>query len=143
MWQRIQTLFIFIALALTSSLFWLDLSKTVLTDGTIEYVRFIDKPIYTVWISLLTLLQALSLGGYKWRMKQLRVVIFTGIVSLGFQAWLVVAYFTTKDVTTFSWVALFPLVAAVMDFFAARNILLDEAIVQSAHRLRASRKKKK
>ncbi|MBO5194109.1 MAG: DUF4293 family protein, partial [Bacteroidales bacterium] len=32
--------------------------------------------------------------------------------------------------------AVFPIVAAILDFLAARNIFLDEAMVQSASRLR-------
>lgn len=143
MWQRIQTLYLGIATLLISSLFWCDLAREILPDGTVSHIAYTDKTIFTIWLVLLTVLQVLALGGYKWRMKQFRVVIFTAIVSLGFQAWLALYFFQTRDVQIMSWTALFPLAVTILDAFAARNILLDEAIVISANRLRGPRKKKK
>lgn len=143
MWQRIQTLFLGLATLLVVSMFWLDLSQVVLPDGSTEHIAYVDKTIFKIWLIILTVLQVFALGGYKWRMKQLRVVIFTALVCLGFQAWLVVYFFQTRGVEIVSFTALFPLAAAVLDFFAARNILLDEAIVYSANHLREPRKKKK
>ena len=141
MWQRIQTLFIGIATLLIASLFWCDVAKAVGPDGQIEYIAYTDKTIYLVWIILLTVLQVLSLGGYKWRMKQIRVVVVTAIMCLGFQGWLVYDYIQCREQLVFSWTALFPLAASIFDFMGARNIMLDEAIVQSAHRLRGPRNK--
>lgn len=141
MWQRIQTLYLGLASLLVVSLFWCNLSAVIMPDGSAEYIKYTDKTIFTVWLSILTALQLLALGGYKWRMKQFRVVVFTALVNLGFQAWLVLYFFQTRDIEIMSWTALFPLAATVLDFCAARNILLDEAIVFSANRLRSRRKK--
>lgn len=143
MWQRYQTLLLAVSTALIASLFWCSLSKVILPDGEVDYIRYTDKTIFTVWLVILTILHVLSLGGYKWRMKQLRVTIFTAIVTLGFQIWLAVYYFQTKDTQVMSFTALFPLACCLLDAYAARNILLDEFIVQSANRLRGPRKKKK
>lgn len=143
MWQRYQTLLLAVATLLIASLFWCDLSRTVMADGIIDYVKYTDKTIFKVWLIILTVLHVLALGGFKWRMKQFRVVVFTALVTLGFQIWLAVYFFQTKDTSVMSWTALFPLLAAGLDAYAARNILLDEFIVQSANRLRGPRKKKK
>ena len=143
MWQRYQTLLLAVATLLIVSLFWCDLSRTVMADGIIDYVKYTDKTIFKVWLIILTVLHVLALGGFKWRMKQFRVVVFTALVTLGFQIWLAVYFFQTKDTSVMSWTALFPLLAAGLDAYAARNILLDEFIVQSANRLRGPRKKKK
>ncbi len=143
MWQRIQTLYLAVATLLTAALFWCSLSNVIEPDGTVTMIKYTDKPIFTVWLTILTVLQVLALGGYKWRMKQIRVVIFTAIVQLGFLGWLVFYFFQTRGMEVLSWTALLPMVAAVMDFLAAKNILLDEAIVYSANRLRSPRKKKK
>lgn len=143
MWQRIQTLFLGLATLLVASMFWLDLSRIILPDGAVQHVAYTDKTVFIIWLSIITFLQVMALGGYKWRMRQLRVVIFTAIVCLGFQGWLVLYFFQTRGMEVVSFTALFPLAAAVLDFFAARNILLDEAIVYSANRLREPRKKRK
>lgn len=140
MWQRVQTLYIGLATLILVALYWCDAARIALADGEVEHIRYIDKTIYLVWLIILTVFQVLSLGGYKWRMRQLRVVIVTAIMCLGFQAWLVVDYFRMPEQMVMSWTALFPLAAAVLDFIGARNIMLDEAIVQSANRLRAPRK---
>lgn len=143
MWQRVQTLYLGIATAVIAALFGCNAASIALPDGQVDNIRYIDKTVYLVWLILLTVLQVLSLGGYKWRMKQLRVVVFTGLLCLGFQGWLAVDYFRLDDSVVMSWTALLPLAAAVLDFIAARNIMLDEAIVQSANRLRAPRGKKR
>lgn len=142
MWQRIQTLYLALATGFIVALYWCNLSSVVMDDGTLQYIAYTDKTVFTIWISLLTIFHVLALGGYKWRMKQFRVVIFTAIVCAAFQIWLVLYYFQTKGVEVISWTALFPLVAVILDVLAARNILLDEAIVFSANRLRSPRKKR-
>lgn len=141
MWQRLQTLYFGIATLIVASLFWSDAAKAVGPDGTVENISFTGNTIYLIWLVLLIVLQVLSLGGYKWRMRQFRVVIVTGIMCLAFQGWLVYDYVRLHDEVVFSWTALLPVVAGILDFFGARNILLDEAIVQSANRLRLPRNK--
>lgn len=140
MWQRVQTLYFGVATLLVASLFWSDVARIVCADGTVENIAYTQKTIYLVWIIILTTLQVLSLFGYRWRMKQFRVVLVTAIMCLGFQGWLVVDYLSNREELVYSWTALFPFVAAVLDFIGARNILSDEALVQSMNRLRKSRK---
>ena len=141
MWQRLQTLYFALATMLVASLFWCDVARVAAPDGAVEQIRYTDNTIYTVWLILLTVLQVLSLGGFKWRMKQFRVVIVTGIMCLAFQGWLVYDYIRLHEAMVFCWTALLPAVAGILDFLGAKNILLDEAIVQSANRLRLPRKK--
>lgn len=143
MWQRVQTLYLAIATALIAALFWCNLSRVIGPDGTVEFIAYTDKSVFKIWLSIITVLQVLALGGYKWRMKQLRVVIFTALVCVGFQAWLGLYFFQTMGSEHVSFTAVFPLVAAILDAMAAKNILLDEAIVFSANRLRKPRTKKK
>lgn len=142
MWQRVQTLYLAIATVLVASLFWSDVARIDVPDGAPEYLAYTSRKIYLVWLILLTVIQVLALGGYKWRMKQLRVVIVAAVMCLGFQGWLVYDFIQLHDSMLFSWTALFPIVAAVLDALAAKNILLDQALVVSANRLRLPRKKK-
>lgn len=141
MWQRIQTLLLAVATGLIVSLFWCDVAQYVCSDGTVAGIRYAEHKICLVWIIILTVLQVISLGGFKWRMKQFRMVIVTLVMCLGFQGFLVYLFLEGRGSLIFSPTALFPFVAAVLDGFAARNILIDEALVQSAARLRLPRKK--
>ena len=143
MWQRVQTLYLAVATILVVSLFWSDVAKIAAPDGLVENIRYVDRTIYLVWLIILTVIQVLALGGFKWRMKQFRVVVVAVVMCLGFQGWLVYDFFQQRESLSFSWTALFPVVASVLDVMAAKNILLDEAIVQSANRLRLPRNKKK
>lgn len=140
MWQRIQTLFFVVATLLVASLFWCNFASEVQADGEIVSYGYKSNKIYLIWIIILLIAQILSAGGYKWRMRQLRVVIFTGILCMGFQGWLVYDYIRNHEQVIYSWTILFPFAAGALDFIGARYILLDEAIVQSARRLRKPRK---
>ena len=141
MWQRIQTLYLGLATLMTASLFGCDVARYAAAGGATATVPFTGNTVYLVFIIILTILQTLALGGFKWRIRQFRVTLFTAFTSLGFQGWLVYDYFKFSPSISFLWTALIPLAAAVLDFLAARAIMMDEAIVQSAGRLRKARKK--
>lgn len=140
MWQRIQTLFFVIATLLIASLLWCNFASDIQESGEIVRYSYRSNKTYLIWIIILLVAQVLSAGGYKWRMRQLRVVIFTGILCMGFQGWLVYDFIRNHELVIYSWTALFPFVAGALDFIGARYILLDEAIVQSSRRLRRYRK---
>lgn len=142
MWQRLQTLYFGIATLLVVSLFFSDVARAALPGGDVEHIRYVDKTVYLVWLIVLAVLQVLTLGGFKWRMRQMRVAIVTAVMCLGFQGFIVYDFIMMKDTYAFSWTALFPLVCCILDIFGVKNILLDEALVQSANRLRLPRTKK-
>ena len=83
----------------------------------------------------------ISLGLFKARMIQMRLCIISAIVLLAFQIWIGVDYFKHMKDIVFSFTAIFPVIAAILDVLAARNIMLDEAMVQSASRLRSAKRK--
>lgn len=143
MWQRYQTLLLAVSTILVVSLFWCNVATVLLADGSIEHIAYTAKPVFKIWLILLTIMHVLALGGFKWRMKQIRVVIFTAIVTFAFQIWLLVYYLQTRDCQLMSWTALFPLLACALDVYAARNILMDEFLVQSAKSVQRSKKQKK
>ena len=142
MWQRVQSLYLGIATLLIASLFWCDAANVVAEDGTVEHIAYTDKIVYAVWICVLTVMQAASLLGFKWRMKQMRLSVVTAIMCFGFQVWLAVDYFQNRSALVMSWTALFPLAAFVMDMLAAKNIFSDELMVRSSNRLRSARHRK-
>ena len=132
MWQRVQTLYIFIATVLTASLFFCDKA-----DG----IRYIDYVPYLVLLIIVSLLNLIALTTYKVRILQVRTVVFAALITLALQGWLALDYFVSADVV-FRFTAVFPLVSVILDVLAARGIWADELIVRSASRLRESKRKK-
>ena len=73
----------------------------------------------------------------------MRVATLSALILLAFQIWLVTDIVRGWNEMVFSVTALFPLVATVLDILAARAIMLDEAMVQSASRLRSHKRKRR
>lgn len=136
MWQRVQTLYLAIATVLIGSMFFSSFGTVMGPDGAVETFRYTH---YLAWLLfLISLLSAngIALFSFRTRMLQMRVTIIAALLLIGFQAWIAVKFFQMKDEMVFSYTAVFPIVATILDFLAARNIFLDEAMVQSASRLR-------
>lgn len=156
MWQRIQTLYLAIGFALLLSLFFCNFISyedlTASGDEITEIMRYRSMRgwLYPVLMVITVLIQLLTVFLFKSRMVQMWLVIFNALILLGFQTVIIV------DVVSFSRAAagmgisgfrisyvtsIFPLVVSILDFLASRNIMLDEAMVQSASRIRSSRRR--
>ena len=142
MWQRIQTLYLALATALLSSMYCCKFATIVGPEGSELNIMYWEKIPYLVLLTLCAAGNLFSLFAFKIRMPQMRVATASAILLLAFQCWIVVDFASLWNEMTFSVTALFPLVAAILDILAARSILLDEAMVQSSARLRASRRKR-
>ena len=124
MWQRIQTLYLLIASGLLVAMYF--------------------QPYGTGFIILFSLAlacQLLAIVLLKSRVLQMRLSGLAALLLLGLQAWMIVSYLTADPRPTLTMTAVFPVVAAILDFLAAKAILKDELIVRSASRLRASKRK--
>ena len=142
MWQRIQTLYLALATALLSSMYFCKFATIVGPEGSELNIMYWEKIPYLVLLTLCAAGNLFSLFAFDIRMPQMRVATASAILLLAFQCWIVVDFASLWNEMTFSVTALFPLVAAILDILAARSILLDEAMVQSSARLRASRRKR-
>ena len=134
MWQRVQTLYLFLATALIAALFFCHKA------GDVYYTDYWP---YLVLLLVVAFLNVMALTTYKHRIFQMRTATLSAIILLGLQAWLVVDFFNTHNTPVFSLTAVFPVVAAILDFLAARNILADELLVRNSSRLRAAKRGKK
>ncbi|MBP5539466.1 MAG: DUF4293 domain-containing protein [Bacteroidales bacterium] len=137
MWQRFQTLFLGMAVALTFSLFWVDVARIIGPGGAVEPIGFCDRSLYLYLVLACLVAGLASLFTYKWRILQMRLCVITALLNLGLQG--VVAYdffFRRPDSMIFLIPAVFPLVCVILDLLAVRNIFLDEAMVRSSYRLR-------
>ena len=124
MWQRIQTLYLLIASGLLVAMYF--------------------QPYGTGFIVLFSIAlaaQLLAIVALKSRTLQMRLSNLAALLLLGLQVWMAVSFFTADPRPALNMTAIFPIVAAILDFLAARAILKDELLVRSASRLRASKRK--
>ena len=142
MWQRIQTLYLAIATDLLASMFFCKFATIVGPQGNDLEIMYWEKIPYVTLLAISTIGNIFSLFAFKIRMPQMRVATGAAILLLAFQCWIVVDLARNWNEMSFSVTALFPLIAAILDIMAARSILLDEAMVQSSARLRASKRKR-
>lgn len=140
MWQRIQTLYLAIATILTCSLFFSKVATIVGPEGEDIAIMYYEKLPYLLFIIMVSAANAISLISFKARNIQMRLSVISALLLIAFQIWLGVDFLANRKDLIFSYTAVFPLIAAILDMLAARNIFLDEAMVQAASRLRASRK---
>ena len=134
MWQRIQTLYLILATGLVAALFFCTKA------GDITYTEYWP---YAVLLIITAFLQVMATTTWKHRIFQMRTASLSAIILIGLQVWLVVDFISTHNTPVFHITAVFPVVAAILDFLAARSILADEMLVRSADRLRAAKRKKK
>lgn len=142
MWQRIQTLYLAVSTVLLFVLFFSDAYAVTAPDG-MKYVTYLQirKPYFGILLGILFAMTALALVTFKVRILQMRLATLSGLVALGMTGWLAYYYFTFPESVTFKWTVIFPLVVAICNFLAARGCFQDQLMVESAYRIRESRKR--
>lgn len=134
MWQRIQTLYLFLSTALVASLFFCDKAADI---------PFTDYLPYVILLVVITILDVLALTSWKFRIFQFRTAMLSALITIALQIWIAVDYLTADSSVIFRIPAVFPLVSVILDVLAARNIYADELMVRSASRLRSAKRKHK
>lgn len=134
MWQRVQTLYLFLSVALIGSMFFCNKA------GDVSYTEYFP---YAVLLVIITLLNVLALTTYKQRILQVRTTVLSALITIALQIWLIVDFIVSGNNPVFHVTAVFPLVSVILEVMAARNIWADELMVRSASRLRAAKGKKK
>lgn len=143
MWQRIQTLYLAISTVLIAVMLFTCKAVVPGADGEIaEAFRYTAYLPYLILLIIITILNVLALTTYKIRIFQMRTAIFAALITIALQGWLAVDYFTADKILVFRVSVIFPLIAVICDFLAAKNIYADELMVSSFSRLRSGKKKK-
>lgn len=144
MWQRLQTLYLCIATGLVVALFFSVKAFTLGPGGVhsveLTYVKYTP---YLILLILVTILQLLAVFTFNARVFQMRTAVLSAILMIALQAWIGVDYFTADKEWIFKFTAVFPLVAAILNFIAARLILRDQLLVESVSHLRSRKKNHK
>ena len=144
MWQRLQTLYLCIATGLIVALFF-SVKAFTLSPGGVHSVEltYIKYTPYLILLILITILQLLAVFTFNARVFQMRTAVLSAILMIALQAWIGVDYFTADKEWIFKFTAVFPLVAAILNFIAARLILRDQLLVESVSHLRSRKKNHK
>lgn len=144
MWQRLQTLYLCLATGLVVALFF-SVKAFTLGSGGVHSVEltYIKYTPYLILLILITILQLLAVFTFNARVFQMRTAVLAAILMIALQAWIGVDYFTADKEWIFKFTAVFPLVAAILNFIAARYILRDQLLVESVSHLRSRKKNHK
>lgn len=144
MWQRLQTLYLCIATGLIVALFFSAKAFTLGPGGVhsveLTYIKYTP---YLILLILITILQLLAVFTFNARVFQMRTAVLSAILMIALQAWIGVDYFTADKEWIFKLTAIFPLIAAILNFIAARLILRDQLLVESVSHLRSRKKNHK
>lgn len=144
MWQRIQTLYLSISTILIGILFFSVKAAVYGADGiATEEFTYIEYTPYLILLIVISLLNILSLSTFRVMVFQMRTAVLSALMTLALQVWLAVDFLSTNDVMVFRFTAVFPLVAVILDIMAARGILADQLLVESAYHLRKSRRERR
>lgn len=143
MWQRIQTLYLAISTILVAVLFFSTAFTYNEADGLreISYLQ-LQKPYFAFLLGVLAAIVLLALVTFKVRILQMRLSVLSAMVALGMQIWLTVMYFQAPEGIVFKWTAVFPIVITILNMLAARGCYQDQLMVESAYRIRESRRKR-
>lgn len=144
MWQRLQTLYLCIATGLIVALFF-SVKAFTLGSGGIHAVEltYVKYTPYLILLILITILQLMAVFTFNARVFQMRTAVLSAILMIALQAWIGVDYFTADKELIFKFTAVFPIVAAILNFIAARFILRDQLLVESVSHLRSRKKNHK
>ena len=144
MWQRLQTLYLCLATGLVVALFF-SVKAFTLGPGGVHSVEltYIKYTPYLILLILITILQLLAVFTFNARVFQMRTAVLSAILMIALQAWIGVDYFTADKEWIFTFTAIFPLIAAILNFIAARFILRDQLLVESVSHLRSRKKNHK
>jgi hypothetical protein len=152
--QRVQTLYIIIAAILVSLFYFLPFASFIIEQDMSVYhlstkglvpdaigSRQIFRAIPLVClISVIIIIDTLTIGHFKKRMLQIRFCIVNIILLVGLQGlmyyYVNVSSHQLGSRASYSIIFVLPLVSAILTYMAIRGIAKDEALVRSADRLR-------
>jgi hypothetical protein len=150
--QRIQTVFLVVALFIIAVLIWIPPGEIAANEKIYSfYLKGIvdtltGQTIYPalyliVFAGIIILLQLIIIFSYKKRPLQMRMSVINILLMLGFMivCWLFVktsAKSMGDGIYSFKITAFFPLISIFFNYLAYRSIRQDEALVKSVDRIR-------
>jgi hypothetical protein len=111
-------------------------------DGAEITIAYREKMPYLVLLIMLITAHIAATASYRTFFLQARVSIIAGLLAFGFQTWIGIDILRNMDDMSFSFTALFPLAAGVLDFMAAKRSMVDEMTVMAVKSAKKARKRK-
>jgi hypothetical protein len=151
--QRIQTIYLLVALFLMALLFsnpiaeiiinkslYLTLWHNKIISTNTEFAPHSTWPI-TALLSVIILIELIAIFLYKNRQLQIRLCVFNLLLMFGIVG---LIYFITKSTlssmegikSVFLWPIVCPMVAIILNYLALKSIQKDENLVRSYDRIR-------
>lgn len=143
MWQRIQTLYIGIATALTAALFFSRMATIIGPRGDEVHIMYYEKLPYLVMLIMLLTAGICSIFSFKNWALQARVCMLTALMLIGFQIWLGIDFLRYHKEIVFSFTMVFPIVSSILNIMAARSALVDAMTMQAVKTTRKIRKNRR
>ena len=141
-WQRIQTLYLGIATALTAAMFFCTFAIIAGPDGSEITIAYREKLSYLVFLIMLVTAQIAATASFKAFFLQARVSMIAGLMAIGFQIWIGTDILRNMNDMSFSFTALFPLLISALDFMAAKRSLVDEMTVTAVRSAKKAKRKR-
>ena len=111
-------------------------------EGEELTIGYHEKLPYLTMLIMLFTAHVAATASFKAFFLQALVSMIAALMAVGFQIWLTVDFIRFHDRMTFSFTALFPLAAAILDFMAAKRSLVDEMTVTAVRSVRSSRRRR-
>lgn len=148
--QRIQTLYLLAVLVLVVACEFCTVGRFLSADGVLLgelgnlTLKQGDASSFTPWalfvlLLCVALITALTICLFRKRMRQIRLIIFSSILLVGYYlvyGWFIYSYLGEGVTFRPSLAACFPLLGLICNYLAARAIGKDEFLVRSLDRLR-------
>lgn len=145
--QRIQSVYLLISMILVGNLLLFPIAE-ILHEGELiifnrqglvgpEGLR--DSGIsFSFFVALVALLHGVIIFSFKNRIRQIRLTVFSILLLFGVSGMIYFfTYYSFPDASiSLEPIAVFPLLAIILDYLAIRSIGKDEALIRSINRIR-------
>ena len=152
--QRIQTVYLFLSATLIFLIFMFPLAELLVSDNLLFIFRYrgiyelaenteiltIQSLPLAILFGIIFLVNLISIFLFKNRMLQMRLSIFNIMLMLGSLGlayyYIYIAFNELNTIVHYSFVAIFPIISAILTYMAFRKIKKDEKLVKSLDRIR-------
>jgi len=151
--QRIQTLYLLVALLIIESLFFVPIGEVVVEtqnyklmfNGFFQIIENSTELVQQTYalmilIPLIGLLNIIAILLFKKRTLQLRITMYNTILMFslsGMAVYILYRAFSSYDAVILPNISIvFPVIAGILNFLAFRQIRKDDALVKSMNRIR-------
>lgn len=143
-WPRMQNVLLGISAFVIVTLFWSEMCYGFDAEGMRYSIKFTEHIQFLIFNFVCTALAITAICYRKQYILQVRVCIINMLILLGYQIWLMVAFFQLKSAYTFTIYTLVPFVAITLHFLAIRYSWRDatDVIASDLHRKMGKKQKK-